>query len=805
MKTHRIIIIVYLLFFIVKVMAQNPREKICLDTGWKFHLGHATDSQHDFNYGNARLFAKTAENYGTCIVPEYDDTDWEQIDLPHDWLMSLPFDTQGVMSQGYKPVGSRYPENSIGWYRKTFSVTEDAIKGRRALLTFDGVFRDCEVWVNNFYMGRQFSGYNSFSFDITDVLRPEASNVIVVRVNATHTEGWFYEGAGIYRHVWLTLNDNLHFQSNKTFVYSELNQDFSIATVHVENVIENHQESFTPCQLLSYIIDQKGKKVTDSQTSTFDLLADETKQKSLVFRLSSPLLWDVDNPHLYKVISEIWVNNRLRDRIETRFGIRNIEINKDKGLILNGRNIKIKGVCCHQDHAGLGVALPDYLHYYRIGLLKEMGANALRSSHNPPTPELLDACDSLGMLVLNETRLLNSGAEYLKQFEALVIRDRNHPSVFMWNIGNEEEVYQAKKEGENIARSFIRKLKKLDPTRICTYGSNSGAIIEGVNAVIPVRGFNYNLSSLDEYHNLQPNQPIMGTEVGSTVTTRGIYTKDTIQCYLTDFDENYPPWASTAEQWWTLASERPWFMGGFVWTGFDYRGEPTPYHWPNIGSHFGIMDACGFPKNIYYYYQSWWTDKDVLHIAPHWNWPGKEGKKIKVWINSNAQEVELYLNGKSLGRKNMPINGHLTWDIIYKPGQLKAVAYKAGRQFQTTVETTGTAQTILMKTDKKCMYANGKDAVVVNVSLIDQKGLSIPDANQTIDFELEGDAKIIGSGNGDPSCHERDISKRRTSRSLFNGKCQLIIRSGYQEGTFRLTAKSPSLESSTIIINQLKN
>lgn len=805
MKTTGITLAICLLLSTIGVMAQSPREKISLDAGWRFHLGHATNPQLDFNYASARLFAKTAENYGTCIVPEFNDTTWQQIDLPHDWLMALPFDAKGVMSQGYKPVGSRYPENSIGWYRKSFSIDESRIKQRRAILTFDGVFRNCEVWVNNFYMGRQFSGYNGFSFDITDVLRPGKTNVVTVRVDVTHTEGWFYEGAGIYRHVWLTLHDNLHFQSGQTFVYSNLNEDFSAATIHVENTVENYQEKPETCQLVSYITDNKGKRVTDVQKRNLDLPADGLGKEKVTFHLSSPSLWDVEDPHLYKAVSEIRVNNQLIDRIETRFGIRSIVIDPQHGLTLNGRAIKIKGVCCHQDHAGVGVAMPDYLHYYRVGLLKEMGANALRMSHNPPAPELLDVCDSLGMLVMDETRLLNSGSEYLKQFETLVIRDRNHPSIFMWNIGNEEEVYQAKKEGENIARTFIRALRKLDPTRPCTYSANLGAVTEGINRVIPVRGFNYNLTGLDGYHQARPEQPVVGTEVGSTVTTRGVYETDTVQCYVTDFDENYPPWASTAEQWWQMSSTRPWFMGGFVWTGFDYRGEPTPYQWPNIGSHFGIMDLCGFPKNIYYYYQSWWTDKDVLHIAPHWNWAGKEGQPVKVWVNTNAKEVELFLNGKSLGKKIMPVNGHLNWDVIYKPGKLHAVAYKNGRKLETTVITTGAPHSIVLQTDKKTVKADGKDAVIINVSVIDSKGNSVPDANAKIDFELEGDARIIGLGNGDPSSHEPDMGMQHPSRHLFNGKCQLIIRSGNTGGTLKVTAKSISLNASTTTINQLKN
>ncbi len=370
---------------------------------------------------------------------------------------------------------------------------------------------------------------------------------------------------------------------------------------------------------------------------------------------------------------------RLLIADKKRFGIRTISVTKD-GLFLNGKYIKVKGVCDHQDHAGVGSALPDYLQYYRVGLLKQMGASAYRTTHNPPTPELLDACDSLGMLVLDETRLLNSSHEYINQFEKLILRDRSHPSVFMWSIGNEEGYIQTNSTGKRIAQTLLAKQKELDPSRTSTYAADVANIYKGVNEVIPVRGFNYRILGVDPYHKDHPEQPIIGTEMGSTVTTRGIYEKDTVNAYLPDEDITAPWWANTAEQWWSLAAVRPWWMGGFVWTGFDYRGEPTPFEWPNINSHFGIMDMCGFPKNIYYYYQSWWTDKDVLHIAPHWNWKGREGQTIDVWVYSNADNVELFLNGKSLGKKEMPRNSHLQWEVNYEPGTLSAIAYKNGKE-----------------------------------------------------------------------------------------------------------------------------
>lgn len=797
---------VLIILFIVCPGFSQVRKRINLDKGWKFHFGSKSDPEKDFNYPISRLFAKTAENVGTCIVPTFDDSKWESVDLPHDWVVSLPFVYSGnadVKAHGYKPVGGLYPQTSIGWYRKEFELDASSDTTERVALTFDGVFRNCQVWVNDFYCGSHFSGYTGFSYDISDFVRYGRKNVIVVRVDASQYEGWFYEGAGIYRHVWLNRFGNLHFAENGIFVRSTLDKNFSNAELHIQTGIKNSCEGSRTVNVSTEIFDPEGRFICKTKDDSLILMPDEKKEIKERISIHHPLLWDLGSPKRYRAVSIIKNGNRIVDKVETRFGLREIDIDKEKGLFINGRNIKIKGVCCHQDHAGLGTALPDYMQFYRIGLLKEMGANAYRTSHNPPTPELLEACDSLGMLVLDETRLLDSGNEYMSQLRFLVERDRNHPSVFMWSIGNEEEVYQTKTEGKKIASSMLRAIRFLDPSRPITYAENTGNVESGVSEVIPVRGFNYHIDDIEAYHRAHPLQPVIGTEVGSTVSTRGVYVRDTVNCYVTDFDENYPQWASTAEKWWTLTAKFPWFIGGFVWTGFDYRGEPTPFGWPNINSHFGIMDVCGFPKNIYYYYQSWWTDKDVLHIAPHWNWKGREGQKIKVWVDSNAQTVELLLNGESLGKKKMPLNGHLDWNVSYRKGVLKARAYKNGKKLESEIETTDEPYGILLEPSKRTIVANGQDAVVINVSVKDKKGRVVPDANQLVKFSLLGDAKIIGIGNGDPSCHQPDKYKEDVwCRNLFNGKCQIIVLSGERNSNIRISAFSDGLKSSTTMLNQ---
>jgi beta-galactosidase len=782
--------------FVLSVLcsaAVGQRRHINFDDNWKFHLGSASDPAKDFNYSISTIFSKTGAAPGTAIDPKFTDSGWRQLQLPHDWAVELPFAQSpnfDVMAHGYKPVGGLFPETSIGWYRKRFNI-DRADSGHRFQLQFDGIYRDAEVWINGFYLGNNKSGYMGFTFDITDYLNYTKENVLVVRVDATQYEGWFYEGAGIYRHVWLNQYNNVHISTDGVYTHAAVTP--AKAAVTIETTIQNQDLSAANASILTYIADRNGKRIAQSNEQAFSLGVNNEKIIHQNITISTAHLWSLEDPYLYRVVSLIKQKGRIVDSVVNRFGMRTIDI-KPNGVFLNGKHIKIYGTNNHQDHAGVGSALPDYLQYYRVHLLKQMGSNAMRTSHNPPTPELLDACDSLGMLVLDENRLLNSSPEYLGQFERLLRRDRSRTCVFMWSIGNEEGWVQTQDVGRRIAQSLLALQTAMDPTRKSTYAADVANVFHGINEVIPVRGFNYRHKGVADYHKDHPNQPIIGTEMGSTVTTRGIYTKDTINAYVPDQDITAPWWASTAEAWWSLAGPNDYWLGGFVWTGFDYRGEPTPYQWPNISSHFGIMDVCGFPKNIYYYYQSWWTDKDVLHISPHWNWKGKEGQPIDVWVNSNADNVELFLNGKSLGRKNMPRNSHLQWTVNYEPGTLEAIAYKKGKKLRTKVETTGAPAEVVVSPYKTTMLADGKDATVINISVVDKQGREVPDANSLIHFSVKGDARIIGVGNGDPSSHERDkYEDTAAKRHLFNGHCQVILQSGRRESTIHFEARADSL------------
>ena len=800
---HRVSVLILFLFLTSSLFGQ--RERINLDSDWKFAFGHAANPEKDFNYSLRTIFSKSGGTPGTPAEPGFKDSTWRTLSLPHDWAVELPFanvDNSDVESHGYKQVGGLFPATSIGWYRKRFAVAQ-ADSGQRFQLQFDGIFRDANIWVNGFYLGNNKSGYVGQSYDVTDFINYQRDNVICVRVDATQYEGWFYEGAGIYRHVWLNKYPNTHIATDGVFAYSTIAGNK--ATLTVETTIANEGIDAHGYSIRTYLTDRSGKLIgtAKDQAVTVNTLEEKTTKQTIA--IANPVLWDLENPYLYRVVVELKENGKVIDSKKLRFGFRTIEI-KPVGVFLNGKHIKIYGTNNHHDHAGVGSAQPDYLHYYRVSLLKNLGTNAYRTSHNAPTPELLDACDSLGMLVMDEQRLLNSGPEYMSQFERLVKRDRNHPSVFIWCIGNEEGWIHTRSTGKRIAQTFIAKLKQLDPTRTCTYAADLPNVFRGVNEVIPVRSFNYRQFAVEDYHKEHPNQPILGTEMGSTVTTRGIWEKDSIRAYVPDQDLTAPWWASTAETWWKLAGPNDFWLGGFVWTGFDYRGEPTPFKWPNISSHFGIMDMCGFPKNIYYYYQSWWTDKDVLHISPHWNWPDKRGKPIDVWVNTNADDVELFLNGKSLGKKDMPRNGHLTWTVNYAPGKLEAVAFKKGKKLTAKVETTNPATEVVLTPFKTTVLADGKDATVINVSAVDREGREVPDADNMIKFNLEGDAKIIGVGNGDPSSHEPDkCVDGAWQRRLFNGKCQVIIQAGTRPGIVKFEAKASGLWTGSTDIVMVDN
>jgi beta-galactosidase len=445
----------------------------------------------------------------------------------------------------------------------------------------------------------------------------------------------------------------------------------------------------------------------------------------------------------------------------------------------------------------VGAALPDRIQYFRLAKLKEMGSNGYRTSHNPPTPELLDACDQLGMIVMCETRMMDSSPEALSQLERMVRAHRNHPSIVIWSLGNEERE-QGTERGARIVATMKKHTRRLDDSRLVTVAMNSGYGGKGVSNVVDVQGFNYNERVIDKFHQDFPAKPLIGTETASTVATRGIYANDKEKGYVSAYDVNAPPYALTAEKWWTFYNQRPFLAGGFVWTGFDYRGEPSPYGWPCVNSHFGVIDTCGFPKDDFYYCQAWWGSKPVVHLLPHWNWPGKEGQEIEVWCHTNVERVELFLNGQSLGAQNVAKDGHLVWKVKYAPGVLQAVGTRGGKTVLADKrETTGAPAKIVLRPDRPRIAADGADVSMVAVEIVDAKGLLVPVASNEVTFHVSGNGSLIGVGNGDPSCHEAD---KGSKRSAFNGMAMAIVQAGKQPGEIRVEAASPGLEGASITL-----
>jgi len=729
--------------------AVSPREHVLFDDGWKFHLGD--------EWPEALHLDKAGASTGPAAEKYYDDS-WRVLDLPHDWAIELPFDKTADTSHGFKALGPNFVTNSIGWYRKTFTLPAGD-QGKRIWLQFDGVFRDATVWVNGWLVSRHESGYYPFRCDITDIAHFGGNNTVAVRVDATKFEGWFYEGAGIYRHVWLNKTAPLAIAPDGIFVSTPFKHNVPAgkAPVAVEvrllNTLTNKADVNVRCKILSPDGKTVAKFSEDGEAKAYAM-----KVVKLEGKVANPQLWSPEDPKLYKLLTEVVADGKVVDCNATEFGIRTVGFDPTNGFLLNGKHYELFGTCNHQDMAGVGAALPDAVQAFRVKALKAFGCNAIRTSHNPPTPELLDACDHLGMIIMDESRLLGSDAANMERWDTQIRRDRNHACVGIWSVANEEFSVQTSVQGGNVAGTMQDYVHHLDPTRPTTYAAPQGDTFEGINGVIQVRGWNYHPGSdMDSYHAKHPQQPNVGTEQASTVSTRGIYENDPQRGYVSAYDTNHPSWATTAETWWTVFADRPWLSGGFVWTGFDYRGEPTPYGWPCINSHFGILDTCGFPKDNFYYYQSWWTTNTVLHLLPHWNWPGKEGQEVRVDALSNCQEVELFLNGESLGKQAMKRNSKLTWQVKYAPGTLSAKGYNDGKVVaETKVETTGDAVTLKLTPDRDIITADGRDVSVITVSAVDAQGRPVPVAQNMIHFDLNGTGKILGVGNGDPSCHEPD-------------------------------------------------
>ncbi len=745
----------------------DGRIVISLNTDWKFALGHSYDRDKDFKNGTSYFSYVTKAGYGDGpAAKNFDDRMWRTVNVPHDWCVELPFSEKGSVSHGSKAIGRNFPENSVGWYRKTFFV-DSADLGKKISIEFEGVFRDSKVWCNGFYLGNEPSGYMGFSYDLTEYLNYGAENIIAVRADASFEEGWFYEGAGIYRNVNLIITNPLHVARYGTFITTDKISDSKAELTSRIKVVNESNESTTFIVVEKINNPNEACKNTEKrdsqvqkQSKIIQLAPHSSTEVVLQYSISDPLLWNVWDegfPYLYR--SDVCVydvkKEKVVDTYQTQFGIRMVAFDADKGLHINGKPVKVRGVCLHQDHAGVGVAVTPSLQEYRVRKMMSMGCNAIRTSHNPPAPDFLDACDRMGVLVMDELRLMGINQEHKKNIEQLLLRDRNHPSVFIWSLGNEEWAIEGNETGARIAKNMEQYAHLFDSSRAFTIAT-SGGWDTGIGAATEIFGVNY-LSHGDVLAHKKkfPHQPMIGTEEGNTERTRGIYQSNHENCWMerTQIHNDYG-----MRNAWKFYDSLSWASGLFYWTGLDYRGEPTPYEYPAVISQFGITDLCGFEKDNFYYLKSWWTKDVVLHIASNWDY--KEGTdSVDVIVYSNCPQVELFVNEKSMGIQQIAKNDFATWKLKYVPGTISAVGYNEkgermcgkgdGKSFGTSL-----VNGIVKATNLKMQVTEGNDVAIVNVYALNSNNEIDITANNQVYFTVDGDVDMVYVGNGNPSSHE---------------------------------------------------
>ncbi|MFP5040741.1 beta-galactosidase GalA [Parasediminibacterium sp. JCM 36343] len=766
-------------------------ERLSLDNGWRFYLGDIpfpVIKGQGMSYPNA----KAGKAWGAA-APEFDDTDWRLLNLPHDWAVESPYDSTENATQGYRRRG-------FGWYRRNFKL-DPKDKGKYLELQFDGIATNCTVWVNGTILHRNFCGYTSFYIDITAMAKyGDDLNNIAIRVDAVTQEGWWYEGAGMYRHTWLVKQSPVHIMTNGVFA-QPIKSEQGNWNIPVEATIENSGKQAAGISVTSTLLDNTGKVMATGTTSgSVDPLGKTIATLNLP--VSNPLLWDLENPALYKVRTIVTAEGKPTDTLFTTCGFRTIKFTSDSGFFLNDKYVKIKGTCNHQDHAGVGVAVPDALWDFRLKKLKEMGVNANRCSHNPPSNEFLDACDRNGIMVMDENRNFNASPEYQRQLEWMVRRDRNHPSIILWSVFNEEPM-QGTENGYEMVRRMSAVVKTLDKTRPITAAASGGLFTPiNVSHAVDVVGFNYQQNGYERFHKEHPEKAITSSEDVSGLMNRGEYVNDKKNHFLAAYDDNKPGWGNTHRASWKAIAEKPYVAGCFVWTGFDYRGEPQPFEWPSASSSFGCMDVCGFPKTAFYMHQAQWVPatQPILQLVPHWNWPKDSiGKTIRVMAMSNAETIKLLLNGKLIGEQTVDKYEMNTFKVPYQPGKLEAYGYEAGKQVSHfVVETTGEPASIQLIPYATKLVNDGLDALPVTVRVLDAKGRPVETANLPVEFEISGPGRIIGMGNGNNNNHEPEKGNKQ---SLYNGLAQVILQSNAgSTGQLILTAKSAGIRSASIAI-----
>jgi len=772
-------------------LSAQPSGRKNFDANWKFHLGDIPQAEQ----------------------PSYQDLKWRSLDLPHDWSIEGSFrpDNPSGHQGGLLPGG-------IGWYRKRFEL--NPAEGKKYFIVFDGVYKNSTVYLNGHALGTRPYGYATFQYDLTPWLQM-GENLLAVKVdNSKQPDSRWYTGAGIYRHVWIVTASDIHVAQWGTFVTTP-KLSTKEATVSIVTKIENEGKEKANFKMISTLLDATGREVaTHLQGDKAE--PNSVKEVKSTLILKSPILWDIEHPVLYQLTTRIYVGKELKDSYTTPVGIRSIAFRTDSGFILNGKPVKILGVCDHHDLGPLGSALNDRALQRQLELLKSMGCNGIRCSHNLMAPELLELCDKMGFLVMDETfdcwyigkdaapfGFQNYFREWHeREISDMVKRDRNHPSVIFWSIGNEikEQWFPGSTNGGEIARELVGIIKKYDTTRFTTSAFNfvRDAEKKGMTAAVDVVGFNYTIDAYDELKGKHPDWFYLASETTSQFDSRGVYhfTLDSIAKTFPDgqtsaFDD--AGGGTTHEEAWKAVKERPWMAGMYIWTGFDYLGEPAPYEKTAVSSYFGIFDLCGFPKDSYYFYKSQWTREPMVHLLPHWNW--KAGQSVDVVAYTNCDEVRLSLNGRPLETKKLKDSRRLSlrWKVPFEAGVLKAEGYLNGKLVATDqVKTAGDAYKIELTADRANLNASGNDLSFVTARITDENGTLVPGADNLIHFELEGEGKIVGLANGNAlSLEPAKGSERRT----FSGMCLAVIQTTSDKGSMVLKASSPGLKECKITLS----
>lgn len=773
---------------------------------------------------------------------DFNDSGWRNLNLPHDWAIEGDFDIKHNARTGGLPV------NGTGWYRKSFKMLASD-KGKSINILFDGAMNDAHVWVNGKFVGNRPYGYASFHFDISSYLNyGETENVIAVRLQPEDLSSRWYPGAGIYRNVWLYIDNSVHIPIWGTSITTPtVTKD--LAVVEAITKIQNDSKKSQTAVVKYSILNSNNEILVSKSSAGVEIMAGESADAGVYMNIKNPELWGVNNPYLHLLKSEVYVDDKLVDETITKFGIRSISYDT-KGFYLNGEKLRFNGVCLHHDNGPLGGAFNRRADERKLEIMIEMGVNAIRTSHNPPAPEFLDLCDSLGLLVINEIfdgwKMNKTEKDYglhfdkwgAKDLEDIILRDRNHPSIIMWSIGNEIlEQIEEKSQGWLIAKELAAITRMTDPTRPSTIGFNyyPQPFKHNLSSQVDIVGINYNPSTYKWVSEKYPQLVIYGSETSSCTSSRGIYHLP-IEKYakhpskqVTSYDLIAPAWAYPPDMQFHFLEKNPNALGEFIWTGFDYLGEPTPYggsdnytngywndDWPSRSSYFGAVDLIGLKKDRFYLYQSQWTEEPMVHLLPHWNWEGMEGEIIPVYAYTNCDEAELFLNGVSLGKRvkgvdlteiKVRFNNYadtlfqspyrLSWKVPYKKGELKVVAYKDGKICkEEIINTAGKPHSIRLEIDRESISADGKDLVYATATIIDKNGNVCPNADNLVTFNIEGKGKVIATGNGDATSTARF---QVNYRHAFSGKCVGIIQSlKGKEGKIKIVAKSRGLKSSQI-------